>query len=43
MPIDEKKARATWVIDNSGDLKHLQKECANFVEAIKAKYPTPKK
>ncbi|WP_345976307.1 dephospho-CoA kinase [Sulfurimonas sp. HSL3-7] len=43
MPIDEKKARATWVIDNSGNLKHLQKECANFVEAIKAKYPTPKK
>lgn len=43
MPIDEKKARATWVIDNSLDLKHLQKECAAFVEAIKAKYPAPKK
>jgi len=43
MPIDEKKARATWVIDNSGDLKHLQKECAKFVEDIKTKYPTPKK
>ena len=43
MPIDEKKARATWVIDNSKDLKHLQKECADFVEAIKAKYPAPKK
>jgi len=43
MPIDEKKARATWVIDNSGNLKHLQKECADFVEAIKAKYPPPKK
>lgn len=43
MPIDEKKARATWVIDNSQNLKHLQKECADFVEAIKAKYPAPKK
>ena len=43
MPIDEKKARATWVIDNSGNLKHLHKECADFVEAIKAKYPPPKK
>ncbi len=43
MPIDEKRARATWVIDNSSDLKHLQKECADFVEAIKAKYPAPKK
>ncbi len=43
MPIDEKKARATWVIDNSFNLKHLQKECADFVDAIKAKYPAPKK
>ncbi len=43
MPIDEKKARATWVIDNSQNLKHLQNECAAFVEAIKAKYPAPKK
>ena len=43
MPIDEKKARATWVIDNSLNLKHLQKECEAFVEAIKAKYPAPKK
>lgn len=43
MPIDEKKARATWVIDNSLDLKHLQKECAAFVDRIKAKYPAPKK
>lgn len=43
MPIDEKKARATWVIDNSLNLKHLQKECYAFVEAIKAKYPAPKK
>ena len=43
MPIDDKKARATWVIDNSLNLKHLQKECANFVEMIKVKYPAPKK
>lgn len=38
MPIDEKKKRATWVIDNSKDLKHLQKECEAFVDTIKAKY-----
>ena len=43
MPIDDKKARATWVIDNSQNLKHLQKECYAFVDAIKAKYPAPKK
>ena len=38
MPIDEKKAKATWVIDNSKNLKHLQKECEDFVDLIKAKY-----
>ena len=38
MDIEEKKKRATWVIDNSGDLKHLQAECEAFVETIKAKY-----
>ena len=38
MPIDEKKARATWIIDNSKNLKHLQKECEEFVDLIKAKY-----
>lgn len=38
MPIDEKKKRATWVIDNSKNLKHLQKECEEFVEMIKEKY-----
>jgi dephospho-CoA kinase len=38
MDIEEKKKRATWVIDNSKDLKHLQCECENFVETIKAKY-----
>jgi dephospho-CoA kinase len=38
MPIDEKKERATWVIDNSKDLKHLQKEVEKFVTMIKEKY-----
>jgi len=38
MPIDEKRDRATWVIDNSKDLKHLQQECEDFVEKIKDKY-----
>ncbi len=38
MPIDEKKQKATWVIDNSKKLKHLQKECEEFVDKIKAKY-----
>jgi len=38
MPIDEKKQKATWVIDNSKNLKHLQKEVEDFVEIIKEKY-----
>lgn len=38
MPIEEKKVKATWIIDNSKNLKHLQKECEMFVEEIKAKY-----
>ncbi len=38
MPIDEKKAKATWVIDNSQNLKHLQQEVEEFVEKIKKKY-----
>jgi dephospho-CoA kinase len=42
MEIEEKKKRATWVIDNSSNLKHLQKECEQFVETIKALYPAPK-
>jgi len=37
-PIDEKKDRATWVIDNSKNLKHLQQECEDFVDIIKKKY-----
>lgn len=42
MDIDEKRSRATWVIDNSSNLKHLQYECEQFVEAIKTLYPAPK-
>ncbi len=38
MPIDEKKSKATWIIDNSKNLKHLQREVEDFVEIIKAKY-----
>ena len=38
MPIDDKKARATWIIDNSKNLKHLQQECEDFVAIIKEKY-----
>ena len=38
MPIDEKKEKATWIIDNSKNLKHLQQECEDFVDKIKAKY-----
>ncbi|NCO01605.1 MAG: dephospho-CoA kinase [Epsilonproteobacteria bacterium] len=43
MPVEEKKKRATWVIDNSKDLKHLQRECEEFVEKIKRKYLQEKK
>jgi dephospho-CoA kinase len=38
MPIDEKRDKATWIIDNSKNLKHLQNECEVFVEKIKAKF-----
>lgn len=38
LPIDEKKKLATWVIDNSKDLKHLQNEVELFVEKIKEIY-----
>ena len=37
-PIEEKRDRATWVIDNSKNLKHLQQECEDFVDKIKEKY-----
>ncbi|NOQ32370.1 MAG: dephospho-CoA kinase [Helicobacteraceae bacterium] len=35
MNIEAKKKKATWVIDNSKNLKHLQAECEEFVEKIK--------
>ena len=38
MSIEDKKQKATWIIDNSKDLKHLQKECENFVDMVKNKY-----
>ncbi len=38
LPIDEKRERATWVIDNSKNLKHLQNEVESFVEKIKEIY-----
>lgn len=38
MPIDKKKECATWVIDNSQKLKHLQQEVEDFVDIIKTKY-----
>ena len=38
LPIDKKAERATWVIDNSADLKHLQREVEIFVETIKKEY-----
>jgi dephospho-CoA kinase len=38
MSIEKKRSKATWVIDNSKNLKHLQKECEEFVDKIKAKY-----
>ncbi len=38
LDIDEKKRRATYVIDNSKNLKHLQQECEEFVEQIKQRY-----
>lgn len=38
MPIEEKKEKATWIIDNSKNLKHLQQEVEDFVAIIKDKY-----
>ncbi len=38
LPIDEKKEKATWVIDNSKKLKNLQQEVEDFVDIIKEKY-----
>ncbi|KIM12786.1 MAG: dephospho-CoA kinase [Sulfuricurvum sp. PC08-66] len=35
MDIETKKSLATYVIDNSGNLKQLQRECEAFVDKIK--------
>jgi len=37
-PIDKKRDMATWVIDNSKNLTHLQDEVERFVETIKRIY-----
>ena len=34
MPIEEKKQKATWVIDNSKNLKHLQQETEDIFNKI---------
>ena len=39
MPIDHKKEKASFVIDNTKNLKHLQKEVDRFIDYIKQKYP----
>lgn len=38
MPIEDKKNKATWIIDNSKNLKHLQQEVEEFVDKIKKQY-----
>ena len=38
LDIEEKKKRAKYVIDNSKDLKHLQKEIEKFLDYIREKY-----
>jgi dephospho-CoA kinase len=39
IPIEQKKEKASFVIDNTKDLKHLQKEVEKFISYIKQKYP----
>ncbi len=42
MPIEDKKPLASFIIDNSKDLKHMQHEVERFLSYIKTKYPTLK-
>lgn len=42
LDIDEKKKRADWVIDNSSDLKHLEKETEKFINYIREEYASIK-
>lgn len=39
LPIERKRELASFVIDNTRDLKHLQKEVERFTDYIKANYP----
>ncbi|HHD77620.1 MAG TPA: dephospho-CoA kinase [Campylobacteraceae bacterium] len=39
LPIETKREKATFVIDNSADLKHLQRETERFLAYIKGRYP----
>jgi len=38
MDIELKKKKANWVIDNCGDLVHLQDECENFVQKVRVSF-----
>ena len=38
MDIELKKEKADWVIDNSGDLVHLQDECEKFVQKVRVAF-----
>ena len=35
MPIDEKRDRATYLIDNTGDVDQLDQECKRVIEKIR--------
>lgn len=36
LDIEEKKKKADFIIDNSKDLRHFEKECENFFESLKS-------
>jgi len=38
MDIELKKKKADWIIDNSGDLVHLQDECEKFVQKVRTAF-----
>ncbi len=40
LPLADKVKVATWVIDNSGDLRHLEREVERVVAEIESKYGT---
>ncbi|MDD2450634.1 dephospho-CoA kinase [Sulfurovum sp.] len=39
LPIDEKRDKATYVIDNTGDLAHLKAECERVMRSVKQTTP----